>query len=350
MRPHQGLPVPGRPLFCYDVVMSSLKARRPRFARAKASMPAIRITKRDLEILRLAAEHRFIRSSHLLSLLGGSRANLLRRLQGLYHHGYLDRPRCQIDYFHEGGSKPIAYRLAGRGAGRLRRDLDMSFRLVEWDSPLRTPKDPGRTFLDHALLVTDFMVAVELACRKEPGLRLLQADELPADRPATCRRPVKWSVQISGRRRIGVVPDRVFGLEFDDDKKPKTRIWYFLEADRGTMPVVRSRPEQTSIHRKLVTYAETWSQNLHRRELGISRFRVLTVTSSIHRVSNIAEEAKRMNRARGLFLFTDAASFISCGDALAHKWRTLGGTATLIADTPHSLPPTSASERAHQPV
>jgi hypothetical protein len=44
----------------------------------------MKMTPRDLHILRLVAEHRFVRSTHLQALLGGSRGNLLRRFQKLY--------------------------------------------------------------------------------------------------------------------------------------------------------------------------------------------------------------------------------------------------------------------------
>lgn len=36
---------------------------------------------------------------------------MLRRLQRLYHHGYVERPACQIDYYQRGGSRSIAYGL-----------------------------------------------------------------------------------------------------------------------------------------------------------------------------------------------------------------------------------------------
>ena len=71
-------------------------ARLPRFRRGSKVTP-IALTQRDRQTVRRVFEHRFLRSTHLLSLLPGSRQQILRRLQFLYHHGYLDRPRAQID-------------------------------------------------------------------------------------------------------------------------------------------------------------------------------------------------------------------------------------------------------------
>ena len=72
--------------------------RLPRFRRAPG-VPRIELTERDREILQQVHRHRFLRSSHLGQLVPGGRKHLLRRLQLLYHHGYLERPRAQIDYY-----------------------------------------------------------------------------------------------------------------------------------------------------------------------------------------------------------------------------------------------------------
>lgn len=60
---------------------------------------------RDLEIWRHVAEHRFIKSEWLIKRVGGSKQQVLRRRHLLYHHGYLDRPRAQLNYYHASGSR-----------------------------------------------------------------------------------------------------------------------------------------------------------------------------------------------------------------------------------------------------
>ncbi|TAK95379.1 MAG: DeoR family transcriptional regulator, partial [Verrucomicrobia bacterium] len=71
--------------------------RLPRFKRSP-DIASMRLTERDREILRHIYRHRFLRTDHLTKLLSGSPQQIRRRLQKLYHHGYLERPRCQIDY------------------------------------------------------------------------------------------------------------------------------------------------------------------------------------------------------------------------------------------------------------
>lgn len=96
--------------------MTATQQRLPRFKRAPEAAGSFQFTPRDLELLRNIAEHRFIKSEWLVKLVGGSRQQVLRRLNLLYHHGYLDRPHCQLDYYHQGGSRSMIYGLASRGA------------------------------------------------------------------------------------------------------------------------------------------------------------------------------------------------------------------------------------------
>ena len=291
--------------------------RLPRFHRAPGAA-RIELTDRDREILRQVHRHRFLRSSHLVGLIGGSRQHILRRLQLLYHHGYLERPRAQIDYFHQGGSRAIAYGLGNKGAALLKRALSLPFHRLDWGPKSR---NTGRVFLEHARLISDIMVHLELACRRNGHVRLLTTDELPIPETAGRQRePFQWSVRLSGGKKVGVIPDRVFGLEYTAPGGKPTRAYYFLEADRGTMPVTRQNLSQSSFYRKLLAYEATWTQNLHRTRLGLHRFRVLTVTNGPERVQTLVEACRQLERGQGLFLFTAAEAVRAHSYPLAMPW------------------------------
>lgn len=283
--------------------------RLPRFTRADEIAP-IELTDRDREILRQVHRHRFLRSTHIVQLTGESRQQVLRRLQLLYHHGFLERPRAQIDYYHCGGSRCIVYSLGHKGAALLKREHRLAFHELDWG-----PKNRGvtRLFLEHALLVSDVMVALELSCRRNGQVRLLHADELPTPAKSSAREPFRWQVQVSGGHKLGLIPDSVFALETGSGE----RSYFFLEADTGSMPVKRQGLAQSSFHRKLVAYEATWTQNLHRTRFGFHRFRVLTVTTSADRVKHLTEAALRLGHGRGLFLFTDYSSFMNWKDILS---------------------------------
>lgn len=294
--------------------------RLSRFSRASSAKP-FEITERDREIVRLVHKHRFLRSSHLTTLLGGSQQNILRRLQLLYHHGYLERPRIQIDAYHRPGSRHIIYGLGDEGESLLKRESANALRPVSWEEKNTAV---GRVFFEHALLVSDVMVAIEIACRQR-GIRLIADLELNLPNQG---RPFRWKVNI-GKRKLGVIPDQVFALEFARADGVLQRSYFFLEADRGTMPVKRHILHQTSFHRKFLAYEATWTQNVH-RDFGFHRFRVLTVTTSPARVKSLIAECSQLESGQGLFLFADTS--ILSADILSFLWQTAkpGEAASLL--------------------
>jgi len=294
--------------------------RNPRFRRAE-SFPPIELTPRDTAILKMVNRHRFLRSHQIAELVSGSRQQVLRRLQKLYHHGYLERPACQLDYYQHAGSRSIAYGLASRGAAHLRRTENIPFSRLDWTSRNRAVK---RLFLEHALMVSDIMVALEIACRKRRDVSLLFEDDIPVRTTTQNERdPLRWTVTVSGRETIGVIPDRIFVLHFISKNE---YVLCFLEADRGTMPIHRHRLNASCFERKFAAYEASWMQGVHRSRFGCSRVRVLTVTTSTDRVKNLSRASNDLERGKGLFLFTDANSVSSAADLLALPWQKNDGS------------------------
>ena len=298
-------------------------SRLPRFERVANAAP-IRLTERDHEIIRLIQRHRFLRSNQIIALIGGSAQNLSRRLQWLFHHGYLERPRAQLHYYERSGSQTIAYGLGNKSSSLLQLNP------ASWGEKNRAV---GRMYLAHALLVSHVMVTLELACRQH-NIRLLHEDDL--NLPVEV--PLHWRVKLRDGTKLGVIPDRVFALEYADQTGRVQRVNYFLEADRGTMPVVREKLTQSSFYRKLLAYEATWSNKVHQRHLGINRFRVLTVTSSSARVISLLDACSRLQRGHSLFLFADES--VLQRDLLSAVWQ-CGKDAAMSAlvDLPDSAKP-----------
>ena len=303
--------------------------RHSRFRREENFAP-MELTARDAEILRAVHRHRFLRSHQIAELVGGSRQQVLRRLQKLFHHGYLERPVCQLDYFQRGGSTRMVYGLGNRGAAFLRRHDNLPPFRFNWGARNRAVQ---RLFLEHALLIAEVMLAFERACRAQKNVRLLADDTLPI--PAETqqqREPFHWRVRLRNGEKIGVIPDKVFALENTSESGAVRRTLYFLEADRGTMPVQRTTLATSSFARKLYAYEATWEQAVHRSRFDFSRVRVLTVTTSTARLENLTAAAAELKRGNGLFLFTDAKAVSSAADVFALPWRKSdGSTATLLA-------------------
>ena len=217
----------------------------------------------------------------------------------------------------------MVYGLGNKGGTLLKDELGAGFRKLSWGEKNRAV---GRIFLEHALLVSDVMVALELACRGR-GVRLLAEAELalPGKQQA-----FRWRVTLDDHSKLGIVPDRVFALEFPNATGPSQRAFFFLEADRGTMPVQRRNLSQTSFFRKLLAYAATWTHGLHSSLFGFHRFRVLTITTSAGRVKSLVEACAQLEHGHGLFLFADRT--ILAGDILTSACQTgwPGETSSLL--------------------
>ncbi len=178
----------------------------------------------------------------------------------------------------------------------------------------------GTFFFEHTLLLSDVMVALELACRKADGLRLLAAEELPL--PNGVCPALRWRVKVNNRVSLGIIPDRTFALVSGKESSEQNPAIFFLEVDRGTMPIVRKNLSQSSFYRKLLAYEATWAQGLHRSQFGFHRFRVLTVTTSAARMNSLVEACSQLKSGHGLFLFCDLATLEQHGNMLTLPWKT----------------------------
>ncbi len=296
--------------------------RRPRFRRA-SEPPAFRLTDGDLEIVRLLARHRFLRSTHIAALVGRSLDRVNDRLLRLFHAGFVDRPRAQLDRYPDCGSAPMVYALANRGARLLAEHDAFSCADSEWS---RKNEAVGRPFIEHQLEIMDFYVALQIATRGRKDVTLIHPHELvaafPAP-PAASRDPFALRVQLSHNgtaHDIGLVPDLAFGLRFPDT----SRRCFLVEIDRGTMPVSRSDIRQTSFARKMRAYLATYAARLHERQFGWKAFRVLVVTTDRDHVESMiaALRAIPTSSAPGPALFWFAARGDLCAsDPLQYAWH-----------------------------
>ena len=302
--------------------MTTSPSRRPRFHRAAKPL-AFRLTDSDIAIIELLAHHRFVRSTHIAALVGRSLDRVNDRLLRLFHAGYVDRPRAQLDRFPDSGSAPMVYALANRGA-RLLAEHDASpYSVSEWS---RKNETAGRPFIEHQLEIVDFYVALQLAIRARTDVALIHPHELVAafPKPATAPRdPFALRVQVAddgAAHNIGLVPDLAFGLRFPDG----SRRCFLVEIDRGTMPISRSDIRQTCFARKMRAYLAAHAARLHERHFGWRTFRVLTVTTEQSRLQSMMDALRTIPApsSPGATLFCFALRDELCAsDPLRHTWR-----------------------------
>lgn len=267
---------------------TSNSKRKTRYKRVAAAKK-FEILSRDIEILKHVNRHRFLTSQHITALVDGSKQNVLRRLNLLYHGEYLDRPREQIKpVFY--GNRPMVYALGNKGADYLAGLYNEPRLKIDWTTK---NKQATHAFLEHALMVANFMVCLELACSKIGGVRLVTTKEIYDKMPIKGGKkasPFAWDVnvkrEISGRIKdvkIGILPDKVFGLHFEADRRAS---YFFLEADRSTMPIMRAGFQKSSYLKKLVGYWQSHQAGVIKNMFGFNA-RVLTLALSKERINNM---------------------------------------------------------------
>jgi hypothetical protein len=290
--------------------METMVRQRRRFFERPAEPRPIRITARDVGLLRNISRFRLASSAQLAALDGGSAQNVSRALLGLFENGYVERPLAQIaSRFLYEGSRPTIYGLTRKGASLLRRyGEEVRRRLLDGIDKAR---GAGWRFIEHTVAVSEFLVALELATRGRDDVKLLPRGEILDDAPKSSRdRLVKLetSIRIGGSfRKNAVVPDAFFGLRHTDNRES----YFMVEVDRGEMPVERYRNTyRTYFSKKMLTYYEASRQQRHVFELGIENFRVLTVTTDNARIEKMQAALRVITEGRGsnIFLFANQAA------------------------------------------
>ncbi len=300
--------------------MTETRPRKPWFHRAASPTP-LRLTKRDLLILHQVSVHRFLRSDHFVTLVGGSNQHLVRRLGRLYHSGLLDRPLHQRRLQEFPG--PLVYCLSERG----RKELISQGQPVHASVP-RLRKLGSALRLGHDLRIADVLVALESAAlglghqfhhhhdwNRKDGLTTVQKlHELKwrlwqRDAP---RREPRW-----------IIPDAAFSIDYGDERPA----FFLLEVDRGTMPVTRTNPKQTSFTQKVEAYRATRTEGHLWKRWNIPGFRVLVVAESPARCRSLqAATANCFSRGTSnMFLFAVAAELIAANDPTREVWQDCAG-------------------------
>jgi hypothetical protein len=295
----------------------------------------IELTPRDLELFKLLSRYRYLRSNFLYAFLGGaSEKRFIERLGHLYHDGrYINRPAQQWQYANS-RYMPVVYELDDAGAQAL---------------VAHGMGGTGRAFLNgrgrqsrqfaHTLMVSEVLASLELGVRAEGSLRFISADEIIAKAPDATRSadnplafPVSVEHALDGSRKVSrtefmLVPDALFGLEYEG----KRYRFFALEADRNTMPCVRSDLRQSSYLRKLLGYRAVATQKLYKDRLGLPNLLVLNVTTSEEHMRNVMSAVKELTSGGSTaFLFKAMSGFgsmcsvLMCPSLLTEAWQRVG--------------------------
>jgi Replication-relaxation len=295
---------------------------------------ALNLTQRHLKLLENLARLRLASAEQLAALDGGSGQKVLRSLRTLWEHEYVERLLGQVaTRILYKGSLPIIYGLTRPGAWLLRKHGYDVRRRVLYETDKQ--RQAGWRFIEHRMDITEFMVRLELACRDRRDLELVERKDILETAPKTRRdRRVRLTAKVrigDTRQHLSVDPDEVFGLRPSGVAEASH---FMFERDRGEMPIQRRKSkDQTYYAKKMLIYYEANRVGEHIRELGISNFRVATVTTSPERVNQMIEVQKEMTNGRGsnMFLFIDDASLLA-SNPLDALWTTGKGTQVRLTD------------------
>ena len=178
------------------------------------------------------------------------------------------------------------------------------------------------------------MTAAERIARSHPDVLLIEPEHILARAPEKTQRSLDpWKLTTSiiadgvAHPNASIIPDKAFGLDFTTTRK---RSYFFLEADRATMPVWRRDLLQSSMRKKFLAYSAAHAAQLHATRYGIGNFRVLTVSTSAERIANMIDAVQKITGGKGsnLFLFATAEAVNAADDLTGVAW-TSGKTQTV---------------------
>lgn len=291
-------------------------ARRyiPSYKRVNAP-PPMQLTERDREIILAVYEYRLLSAHQVEALFFPStsdkvhsrRSACQRRLQLLYHHGFLDRLPQPVIL--GAGRSPFVYALDQAGAGLVAKYLGIDRADIGWKPKYN---ELGAQFLDHSLAINDVRVVFQ---------RLVEMGRLEA---------VEWTDEVAlkagerqdqvpylmqGARVVRKYPDGYFTASLPHTEQ---QAHFFLEVDQGTMTNARWQE-------KVKAYHEFRQSGRSQKYYGTRNFRVLAVAPGERRLANL----KRATEQAGgdhYFWFTtqDKVNIWQPEAILAFVWAVAG--------------------------
>jgi len=228
-----------------------------------------------------------------------------RRLQKLFHVGYLDRVYDPLEArryrLEQLGSPKAIYATGSRGVGYLEDTFAYPSTRTRWD---QVNRKSTAQHIQHTLMVTRFALALFQAVDRVPHLELLPVSATlgklfaPQDRytdPFSWFYMGKWiKHSLMARSPQGKLekavfyPDGFFAIRDHHRPAGKNRAFFFLEADAGTF----SRPRLAKKFLAHAAYSQAIRQG--KNPLRLSGFRVLHLSVSQKRADNIWTLAQKL--------------------------------------------------------
>jgi hypothetical protein len=191
------------------------------------------------------------------------------------------------------------YTVTPRGAESLAQFLGCSLADLPWH---RTDTRLRPNYIEHLILTNDIRLAVMRAVKETSGIELVTwHDELTLARNHRDDK-IELPQSDGSIQHVTLIPDAYFVLRNSEGKVRQ----HFLEIDRGTETATSSDESYRTWERKIRTYKRFFSDGWCERRYGTDAGRVLTVTTSQKRLSNLLAVSEGVG-AKQRFWFTTHA-------------------------------------------
>ncbi len=276
--------------------------------------------------------HRVMRARHLHDLLfrGATLRACQDRIRRLWEWGYLDRLYLPLVVDGSGRRRPEAgaptYLLGTRAAP-----------LLEHRHAVIDKSAVKVGTLEHRLVVTELLVALQVACRDRADVELLSF---------STEAPLWRALQEKRVRRAGaIVPDATITLRYPAMGQHLT---FYVEVVRADV-----RGGNRRLLSKMRRYVELNRQGFFRDTYGHDRLRaIIFATPTMARADNLRRLAGDLGHGRRLFWFGCYAD-ITVGSALSYSWRDANEDVFTLAQPTHlhapSTPTTVSARLASSP-
>ncbi len=249
---------------------------------------ALKITKRDSQILMSLYKHRFLTISQIQCIHFPSLQTAYRRLRILREAGF-------VSSFSVPNIEESIFTLVRKGMTTVAGSLGVSPEDLKWTNIKAKPKD--YYFMRHFLAINDFRIALKIAC-EESQLSLLgfipdyYGEKTKKGGITKYIKDVICDIETEGGE-ISHTPDGVFALE----KNNKVAL-FFLEIDRGTEVVSKVDKGVLKSIRFYLSYLLNGKYQRYAKDFNVKSFkgfRSLYVTTSDARLQNIRQATDSLN-------------------------------------------------------
>jgi len=342
------------------------------------SPEAMRITKRDIELVKTVARYRYASSDSLVVAVrhmqerGEKDDRVKRRLTKLFRNDYLAKPAHQLKYH---GIKNISqahvYGLSAKGAQLVKQYFEHDLIKPRWR---QLNASASHDFIWHTADVADVAIRFRAHVHGVNSYQhISENDMLKLAHPDMHKEKNPWRFRAEfayrgGKKKIGIQPDHVVGIKKGEGKTAK-RMNFVVEVDRETMTVIRGerlerellglqamfqdeikgkarnhlqnklsseveklrrklidknvQERQSSFLKKFAVYFEAYKAGWHQERFNWQNFRVLTVTQSQSHIDRMREGLHIVTggKLNSMFLFATIDEFKQAENVWAMEWQ-----------------------------